>query len=53
MIIKVITLNFSFIIPVLVAEIMPDGAVTFSEANDKRLSYLVQISDNQLNEYRR
>jgi len=35
------------------AEIMPDGAVTFYEANEKLLSYRVQISDNQLNEYRR
>jgi len=35
------------------AKIMPDGAVTFYEANDQLLSYGVQISDNQLNEYRR
>ena len=35
------------------ADIMPDGAVTFYEANEKLLSYRVQISDNQLNEYRR
>lgn len=34
-------------------EVIPDGAITFSEANDKNLSFKIQINDVRLPEYHR
>lgn len=34
-------------------EILPDGAVKFYEANDKKLSFTLQINDLRIPEYHR